>query len=99
VRELQNAIEHGLALSEGDVIELDHLPLVIRNTGSAEALREDWRHGRVSFEDAVVRFETDMLREALERVSWNQTHAASGLGLTRRVLKLKIDRFGIKPPS
>jgi DNA-binding NtrC family response regulator len=99
VRELQNAIEHGLALVDGDVIELEHLPLAIRNTGSAEALREDWRQGRVSFEDAVTRFETDILREALERASWNQTHAASQLRLTRRVLKLKMDRFRIKPPG
>jgi len=99
VRELQNAIEHGLALADGNVIELEHLPLAIRNTGSAEALREDWRQGRVSFEDAVTRFETDILREALERASWNQTHAASELSLTRRVLKLKMDRFRIKPPN
>jgi len=76
VRELQNAIEHGLALADGNVIELEHLPLAIRNTGSAEALRE-----------------------ALERASWNQTHAASELSLTRRVLKLKMDRFRIKPPN
>ena len=97
VRELENAVEHGLALCEGDVIELEHLPVAVRRTGRAEALREDWRRGRLSFEEAVSRFEIEILREALERADWNQTRAASSLNMTRRVLKLKIDRFGIDP--
>ncbi len=99
VRELENAIEHGLALCETGGIELEHLPIAIRRTGRAEALREDWRQGRLTFEDALSRFETEILREALERADWNQTRAASNLSITRRVLKLKMDRFGIEPPS
>jgi DNA-binding protein Fis len=53
----------------------------------------------VGFEEALARFEIDLLREALERCGWNQTRAAHALGITRRVLKLKIDRFGIKAPE
>ncbi len=98
VRELQNAVEHGLAMAEGDVIGLEHLPLAIRSTGNAEALRESWRSGRLTFEEAVAQFETEILREALERADWNQTHAARELGITRRVLKLKMDRFALEPP-
>ncbi len=99
VRELENAIEHGLALCEGETIELAHLPEAIHRAGSDEALREDWRQGRIGFEDAVARFEETMLREALEQADWNQTRAASALGLTRRVLKLKMDKLGIEPPG
>jgi transcriptional regulator with GAF, ATPase, and Fis domain len=40
-----------------------------------------------------------MLREALEQASWNQTRAASALRLTRRVLKLRMDKLGITPPG
>jgi len=97
VRELENAIEHGHALCQGDVIELTHLPLPVRRSGRAEALREEWRQGRLDFEEVVARFETEILREALERESWNQTRTAGRLGITRRVLKLKMDRFGIEP--
>ncbi len=97
VRELQNAIEHGLAMAAGEPIDLAHLPIPIRRTGRAEALREEWRQGRLDFEQVVARFESEILREALERCAWNQTRAADELQITRRVLKLKIDRFGIEP--
>src|SRR5690606_19668029 len=73
VRELENAIEHGLALCEGDTIELADLPLSIARSGQAEALREQWRQGERSFEETVTRFETEILREALESHQWNQT--------------------------
>jgi DNA-binding NtrC family response regulator len=99
VRELENAIEHGLALCEGDTIDLQDLPISIGRTGQAEALREQWRQGERSFDETVVRFETDILRESLESHHWNQTRTANALGITRRVLKLKMDKLGIEPPD
>ncbi len=99
VRELQNAIEHGLALCEGDTIEPGDLPISIGRTGQAEALREQWRQGERSFDETVTRFETEILREALENHHWNQTRTASSLGITRRVLKIKMDKLGIEGPD
>jgi len=96
VRELENAIEYSLAMCESDTIEQDDLPISVGRSGQAEALREEWRQGDVGFEEAVERFETDILREALESYRWNQTKAAEGLGITRRVLKLKMDKLGIE---
>jgi DNA-binding NtrC family response regulator len=95
VRELENAVEHGLALSEGDTIRLADLPEDIVRGGLTESLRDDWRAGRVGFDETVSRFERELLCEALERSEWNQTRAASDLGITRRVLKLKMDKFGL----
>ncbi len=103
VRELENAIEHGLTLChrEGNdvTIEVADLPEDIVRSGRTESLRDDWRAGRVGFEETVERFERELLREALERWEGNQTRAASDLGITRRVLKLKLDRFGLDPSS
>ena len=96
VRELENAIEHGLALSAGGEIDLESLPLPVQRTGQAESLRDEWRQGRLDFDQVVARFETEILREALERNEWNQTRAADSLGITRRVLKLKMDRLSIE---
>jgi len=98
VRELENAIEHGLAMAEGGRIEVRDLPEAVARAGETEQLREQWRRGGVGFEEVVGRFETQLLREALERRDWNQTRAAADLGITRRVLKLKMDRFGLHPP-
>jgi DNA-binding NtrC family response regulator len=99
VRELENAMEHGLALRTGDLIDLGDLPESVVRGGQSELLREDWRAGRVGFEETVGRFEGELLREALERCDWNQTRAASELGITRRVLKLKMDRCGLDPDA
>jgi two-component system response regulator AtoC len=98
VRELENAIEHGLALGDGETIGRQDLPIGIGRTGQAEALREQWRQGERSFDETVVRFETDILRESLESHHWNQTRTATALGITRRVLKLKMDKLCIEPP-
>jgi two-component system, NtrC family, response regulator AtoC len=99
VRELQNAIEHGMALCDGNTIGQADLPISVGRTGQAEALREQWRQGEQGFEETVMRFETEILREALENHLWNQTRTASALGITRRVLKLKMDKLGIDPPD
>ncbi len=99
VRELENAMEYAIALCEGETIDQSDLPISIGRSGQAEALREQWRQGERSFEETVTRFETDILRESLESHHWNQTQTASALGLTRRVLKLKMDKLDIEAPD
>ncbi len=96
VRELQNAIEHALALCEGTTIRLEDLPEAVVQATRTEALRDAVRSGQLGLEDATARFELELLREALERSEWNQTRAAERLGITRRVLKLKMDRYGLR---
>ncbi len=99
VRELENAVERGAALSDGEVIRLGALPDAIVSAGRSERMREELRTGSASFDDTVARFECELIREALERQAWNQTRAAEVLGITRRVLKLKMDRSDIHPPE
>jgi DNA-binding NtrC family response regulator len=97
VRELQNAIERAVALAEGEVLELEDLPPGVVQTGRVEQLRDAVRTGQLGFEEATASFERDLLVDALERSGWNQTRAAELLGMTRRALKLKMDRHGLKP--
>ena len=99
VRELRNAIEHGVALVEGRVVELDDLPQPLVRAAHLESLGEGVRSGRLGLDEAVADFERALLLEALERSGWNQTHAARELRITRRSLKLKMDRHEIQPPS
>jgi len=98
VRELANAIERAVALSERDVLELEDLPPGIVRAGRAEELREGLRSGEIGIEDAAADFEREILQETLERCGWNQTRAAEQLRITRRSLKLKMDRHGLSPP-
>ncbi len=69
------------------------------SSGRSDRLREELRTGSGAFEETVGRFECELLLEALERQRWNQTRAAEDLGVTRRVLKLKMDRFDIVAPD
>jgi DNA-binding NtrC family response regulator len=95
VRELENAIERAVALSDGDRIDVADLPENIARANRTESLREALRSGRSAFEETVAAFEQDILREALDRCGWNQTRAAEQLGITRRLLKLKIDKHSL----
>jgi DNA-binding NtrC family response regulator len=99
VRELENAIEHAVALSDGGVIDEQDLPESTVAGGRTEALREAVRSGQLDLEEATARFEQELIREALARSEWNQTRAAEQLGITRRVLKLKMDRYGLVEPT
>jgi len=95
VRELENALERAVALGEGDVIETRDLPDEIRRAAEAEALGHAVRSGELDLEAAIARFEAGLIREALADANRNQTRAAERLGITRRLLKLKMDRYAL----
>jgi DNA-binding NtrC family response regulator len=97
VRELENAIERAVALAEGEVLEPRDLPRAIVRASELEALGDSLRQGRLGLEDAVGELEKALIAEALARASGNQTRAAEALQVTRRALKLKMDRYGIAP--
>lgn len=96
VRELQNALERAVALREGTAIRPEDLPETVTQASRTESLRDAVRGGQLGLEDAASSFEIQLIREALDRCEWNQTRAAEHLGVTRRLLKIKIDRYGIK---
>jgi len=95
VRELENAIERAVALAEGQVLEIGDLPPAIVRAGELQTLGDSVRTGKLGFEDALGNFEKTLILEALARVDGNQTRAAEQLQITRRSLKLKMDRYGI----
>ncbi|MCH2169899.1 sigma-54 dependent transcriptional regulator [Myxococcota bacterium] len=99
VRELVNVIEHCVTLAEGEQVETHDLPPRILAESQVLALRNDLRAGRTDFDSALATFERQLLLDALEHSAWNQTRAARRLGVTRRALKLKMDRLGLAKPG
>ncbi len=94
VRELENVIESLMALCPAEVVEPKDLPVKFSRH------REDGKHapvfeGSLRFEDAERIFETEMLPTALRRTNYVQTKAAELLGISRRILKYKMDKLGI----
>jgi len=95
VRELENAIERAVALGDGEVLEIGDLPPAILRAGELSTLGDSVRSGKLGFDAALANFEKMLILEALARADGNQTRAAEQLQITRRSLKLKMDRYGI----
>ncbi|HEY5621531.1 MAG TPA: helix-turn-helix domain-containing protein [Pontiella sp.] len=51
----------------------------------------------VNLEKAVNEFERGLITDALKKCGGVQTRAAAHLGTTRRILRYRMDKLGIKP--
>ncbi len=96
VRELENVVESLLALCPQDHVELAHLPIRLRNRSTVEVpTLTGGAAPSLGFEEAERLFETEMILRALKRANFVQTRAAEMLGISRRILKYKMDKLRI----
>jgi len=86
VRELENIVERGFILCQGEQIEEEHLPPAVR-TGKGR--------GMAAPTASLEAGEAQSIRLALERNEGNRTHTARELGIHRTTLLRKIKRLGI----
>ena len=99
IRELENIIERVLTLATRRTIILEDLPGDIRQgpqvsvpAGSQEPLSTQ----ALPLPQAVEKLEREMVVRALEGANWAISETAKKLGISRRVLKYKMDSLGIK---
>lgn len=91
VRELENVIESILATTDNNQIEAKDLPRkILEREESPVALSSN-----VQLLEAERQFETEMILKALKKSNNIQTKAAELLGISRRILKYKMDKLGI----
>jgi DNA-binding NtrC family response regulator len=95
VRELENSIERVIALTSNEYIQPDELPIPLANISKINGLRESILSGKVSFLKAEEEFEKRIILDALKKTNYVQSHAAEMLGISRRILKYKMDKLGI----
>ena len=88
VRELENVLERALALTSGDVIEVDDLRLV-QPSGIAEGAAP------INLQDRLDQVERKAILDALEKTRYNRTAAARLLGITFRALRYRMARLGL----
>ena len=89
VRELQNCIERAVILSEDNVIHGYHLPPSLQ---TAESSGTPYTGSLQQKLDAI---EKEMIIEALKRTKGNMSRAASQLGLSDRIMGLRMKKFGV----
>src|SRR5262249_46680899 len=54
--------------------------------------------GQGSYAEQMAALEREVIRIALDRASWNRSHAARALGLPVRTLRRKIDALRLDAP-
>jgi two-component system, NtrC family, response regulator AtoC len=90
IRELRNALERAVLLSEGSELQTDDF-------GFLGATAVDDAAFRLPASGVDIReLERDLVVQALERAGGNQTRAAELLGMNRDQIRYRINRFGLR---
>lgn len=90
VRELENCIERGIILSRDDVLHGHHLPPTLQTAEASNTVV------RGTLDEAVAGVEKEMIVEALKNARGNQSKAGQALGLTERVMGLRVKKHEIR---
>jgi len=94
VRELENTIERAVVLTDGERIEIDHLPFEIQNFQN-EVPMVPMAEEEYSIKKASRMLEMGLIRKALRKTKGNHTKAARLLEISHRALLYKIKDYGI----
>jgi two-component system response regulator HydG len=103
IRELANVIERAMVMAKGTTIQVEHLPahIVSPPVGAAAAtpatppLGDDGAAPPDPSDLSLEAAEREQIRRALEVASGRRVAAARLLGLSRRTLYRKLDKYGI----
>jgi two-component system, NtrC family, response regulator AtoC len=94
VRELRNAVERAMLLAETTELNESHFPML--SAADAEMTTGfSLPAGGINLEA----LERSLVVQALERSHWNQTKAASLLGVNRDQIRYRIEKFGLEKPT
>jgi len=90
VRELRNAVERAMLLAEGEELGAELFPM----SGGLGRISEEVQlpAGGIDLEQ----LERSLVVQALERSGWNQTRAATLLGVNRDQIRYRIEKFKLE---
>ena len=95
VRELENIIERAVVIARNEVLSLEDLPFreeaMAASSGGGMPEEGDGR-----LRSAMEQLERQMIKEAMEKTGDHQTRAAEMLGLSERMLRYKLKKYGLK---
>ena len=91
VRELENCIERAVLLSQDDVLHGHYLPPTLQTAEASNTVM------RGTLDETLERVEKEMIIEALKNARGNKSKAAKSLGITERIMGLRVERYNINP--
>lgn len=92
VRELENIIERAVVIARDSVISVKDLPF--RKIPSQYPDRQKIKKG--SLKDSIEELEQQLIEQAMGEAAHNQTKAAELLGISERMLRYKLKKYGLK---
>ncbi|MCI5066373.1 sigma-54 dependent transcriptional regulator [bacterium] len=101
IRELENAIERALVMTDGESLTLEALPDGIRAMLGKDNLPVDGAgiellsDENLSIKQHSKALEMTLIKKAIERTKGNRTHAAKLLEISHRALLYKLKEFGL----
>jgi len=102
VRELENTIQRAMILARGSLLQPEDIASEEAEAAAATTApappRETSRLREVA-DQAAQEAERRALEEALTRESWNVTHTARRLGISRTTLQERMKRYGLRRPG
>ena len=95
VRELRTAVEHAVVLARGERIELAGLPQSVRSRG---VIQDEKQLARPHVDKSVTLEEAEkqLIIRTLKECRGNRTTAARNIGISRRTLHRKLNRYGLE---
>ena len=93
VRELRNVIERAMLLADGTTLTLGDFPVA-----AAAPVRLTEQVALPAAGIDLEQLERSLVVQALERSGWNQTKAASMLGLNRDQIRYRVEKFKLEKP-
>ena len=91
VRELENCIERAVLLTQEDVIRGHHLPPTLQMVEPGQPARGG------TLPRLLADFERDLIVDALKDSRGNMAKAARELGISERVMGLRVNRYEVEP--
>jgi len=92
VRELENILERAVVIARGDHIETADLPFSgVEGSGGGD---RDFNRG--TLKESMALLEQEMVQNAMAETGNHQTRAARILGISERMLRYKLKKYGLK---
>jgi len=86
IRELQNLLERAVIMEQGNKLTLDFIPISLST--AKNSLQQD---SNGTLED----LEKEHIKRVIQQVNYNKSHAARILGIARKTLREKMQKYGL----
>lgn len=94
VRELENAMERGVILMRGDYLDEESLPIAIKKWAAADPAHAQAAGAEEdSSESPLAEAERQVILRALAETGGNKSETARRLGITRKTLLAKLNKY------